>query len=193
MNPSCYTGYTAKEELIDFYQTTADLFATRDTYKILAAAGIVPKTSGTYAASAIQAALTAYHGKGVIINCKGGKFNEVWYHYNVGGSVQTGQFYPAAPVGSGSTCSGNVSYLPKTYGATPTTTAGTGTGTATTAAPTSTSTGVFSGTGTLVATTGGAVKGGLISAGTWYVSGTLANIKATVSGKYFRALALEDI
>lgn len=164
--------------MIDYLQVTVDLFKTRDTYAILAAAGITPKSSGTYATSAIQAALTAYHGYAVTLRCSSSKLKEVWYHYNARGSVVTGEFLPKAPLGS-NTCSGNISYLPKS-GTTATTTA-----TATATAPTSTATGVITGTGTWIGTSSSATKGGLISGGTWYVGGTLATYTATASGSGF--------
>jgi ribonuclease T2 len=34
LNPSCYTGYTAKEELLDFFEVTVQLFKGLDTYKV---------------------------------------------------------------------------------------------------------------------------------------------------------------
>ncbi|KAI5777180.1 ribonuclease-like protein T2 [Geopyxis carbonaria] len=183
METRCYTAYTAREELVDYLQTTVALFKTRNTYAILAAAGITPSGSKTYAASAIQAALTAAHGKAVTIGCDGSTFNEVWFHYNVRGSVQTGTFVPAAPDGTKSTCSGNVSYKVKSGTAVPT-----GTATGTTTAPTSTATGgVLTGSGYLTVATSGAsaATGCLISAGTWYVSGTCATYTAAASGSGF--------
>ncbi|TGZ85385.1 ribonuclease-like protein T2 [Ascodesmis nigricans] len=179
LETSCYTSYTAREELIDYLHATVDLFKTRNTYNILSSAGITPSSSKTYTASAIKSALQAAHGKAVTIGCKSGVFNEVWYHYNVRGSVATGEFVPAAPDGTKDTCSGSVTYRPKSGGgSTPTTTT-----TNTTPAPTSTS--VPSGSGYLNAVTSGSSKGCLISAGTWYVSGTCATYTAAASGAGF--------
>lgn len=161
--------------MIDYLHTTVDLFKTRNTYAILAAAGITPSSSTTYAATAVQAALTAYHGYAVTIRCSSGALNEVWYHYHARGSVATGEFLPAAPLGS-NTCSGNIKYLPKTSTSTPTTT---------TTASGSTPTGsIVTGTGTWPGVTGGSTKGCLIGAGTWY-SGTCATYTAAASGSGF--------
>jgi ribonuclease T2 len=176
---SCYTSYTTEEEYIDFLHATVDLFKTRDTYSILAAAGITPKSSGTYSATAIRAALEAAHGAGVTIRCSSGAIDEVWYSYYVRGSIQTGEFVAAEPVGQSDSCSGNVSYLPKSDTATTATTK------TTTTAATATATGTFSGTGYLSVTTSGAATGCLISAGTWYVGGTCATYTATTSGTGF--------
>lgn len=34
LETSCYTGYTAKQEMIDYLQKTVDLFKTLDSYKV---------------------------------------------------------------------------------------------------------------------------------------------------------------
>ncbi|KAK4150721.1 hypothetical protein C8A00DRAFT_36662 [Chaetomidium leptoderma] len=48
--------------------------------------------------------------------------DELWYYYNFQGSVQSGTFYPANPVSSGSTCpSTGIKYLPKSGSAATTT------------------------------------------------------------------------
>jgi ribonuclease T2 len=33
-NPECYSGYQSKEEMVDYFQITVDLFKTLDTYKV---------------------------------------------------------------------------------------------------------------------------------------------------------------
>jgi ribonuclease T2 len=35
LKPSCYTGYTATQEVPDFFQKTVDLFKTLDSYTVL--------------------------------------------------------------------------------------------------------------------------------------------------------------
>lgn len=97
------------------------------------------------------------------IQCASGALDEIWYSYDVKGSVVTGTFVPAAPVGQSATCATTgIKYLPKSGGS-PTTTLKT----STTAAPAPTGTGSFSGTGYLNAVYSGSVDGCLISAGTW--------------------------
>ncbi|RPB00769.1 ribonuclease T2 [Choiromyces venosus 120613-1] len=177
LNTKCYQGYSAREEMIDYFQVTVDLFKTLDSYKMLAAAGITPSSTKTYTSAAIQDALTATHGFPVTIGCKNGEFNEIWYHYNVKGSLQTGEFIPTSPDGTKSTCAtSGVKYLPKSGAATPTTTI------SGSLAPTG---GVFSGSGYLNVNTGGATKGCIISAGTWYTTGTCAKFTATPSSSGF--------
>lgn len=179
---SCYTNYQPTQEVVDFFDKTVSLFKSLPSYTWLSDAGIVPSTTATYTLSQIQSALQGKFGVPVTINCQNGEFNELWYHYEVQGSVQSGTFKAATPVGSGSTCpSSGIKYLPKgsSGGSTTTTTSATGT---TTTAPTSTSTGTPSGKGFVNVISGGSQTGCIISAGTWYTSGTCATMTATTSG-----------
>ncbi|PMD61182.1 ribonuclease M, partial [Hyaloscypha bicolor E] len=179
LNPSCYNGYTGQEEVVDFFEIAVSLFKGLDSYATLANAGIVPSTTVTYTFAQIQDALTAAHGFPATISCSGGQLDEIWYHYNVLGSVQTGEFVPTSPDGSMSNCAATgISYVPK-YLPAPTSTS-------TSSGATSTSTGTpYLGKGFLQAYTGGANKGCLISAGTWYTTGTCATYTAATSGSGF--------
>ncbi|KAL9579278.1 MAG: hypothetical protein Q9212_005201 [Teloschistes hypoglaucus] len=183
LKPSCYTGYAPQEEVVDYFQKTVDLFKTLDSYAFLSAAGIVPSTIKTYTSTEILAALAKPRGVQVSIQCKNGALDEIWYFFDVRGSVQTGTFVPAEPDGSKSSCSATgVKYLPKT-GTPPSTTMTTSTGTPPTSTPTPG--GPFSGKGTLPVTTGGTANGCIISGGTWYTTGTCAAFTATASGSGF--------
>ncbi|KAF4973856.1 hypothetical protein FZEAL_9174 [Fusarium zealandicum] len=114
LEPDCYTGYETGAEVADYVKTTVSLFKTLPTYKWLADAGIKPSTSQTYTASKIQNALEAQHGAGVTIGCDGNDLNEVWYHFNVQGSLQEGKFVAAKPDGTKSSCpSTGIQYAPK--------------------------------------------------------------------------------
>lgn len=117
--PSCYNGYTMQEEVVDYFQKAVDLFKGLDSFTVrrsrriiacwcfrsmilthlqfLANAGIVPSATATYTFDQIMAALTAAHGFPVTIQCSGGALDEIWYHYNVRGSVQTGDFVATDP------------------------------------------------------------------------------------------------
>ncbi|KAF2641272.1 ribonuclease M [Massarina eburnea CBS 473.64] len=183
LEPSCYTNHKATEEVVDFFQKTVDLFKALPSYTWLAAAGITPSTTTTYTTSQIQSALSAKRsGVTVTLGCSSSALNEIWYHYDVRGSVQSGEFVPANPDGTKSTCpSTGIKYLPKSGSG------GGGGGTTTvptsgTPAPTGTP---FSGKGYLNVNSGGSQKGCIISAGTWYTSGTCASFTATVSGSGF--------
>lgn len=184
LEPSCYTNYQPTEEVPDFFNRTVNLFKSLPTYDWLSDAGIVPSTSATYTSAQIQSALSKNRGgHQVYLGCTGGStLDEVWYFFNVEGSVQTGTFEASDLVGSSSTCpSTGIKYPPKGSGSAPTTTAATGT-----AAPTATSTGApFTGSGYLNVVTSGSQKGCIISGGTWYTSGTCATFQAAASGGKF--------
>ncbi|CEJ93907.1 Putative Ribonuclease Trv [[Torrubiella] hemipterigena] len=113
LEPSCYSNYQTTQEAADFFTRTVGLFKTVPTYSWLAAAGITPSTSKTYSLSTIQDVLTKKHGAAVTLKCKNKVINEVWYHYNVRGSLQTGQFVAAAPDGVKGNCPSTVQYKPK--------------------------------------------------------------------------------
>lgn len=201
LEPGCYTNYAPQEEVVDYFQKTVDLFKTLDSYASLSAAGIVPSTTQTYTSAEINAALAKSRGVQVTIQCSNSALNEIWYFYDVRGSVQTGTFVPTNPGrvipdvaylspslfftdGSKSNCPATgIKYLPKGSGST---TPSTTLSTATTAPPSPTSSPTpgnpFSGKGTLPVTTGGTVDGCIISGGTWYTTGTCASFTATASG-----------
>lgn len=186
LDPNCYTSYQPTEEVPDFFDRTVSLFKSVPSYQWLSAAGIVPSSSATYTTAAIQAALSKNRGgHQVYLGCSGSTLSEIWYFFNVAGSVQTGTFSPSDLVGSKSTCpSTGIKYLPKSGGSSPTTTAKVSTTAGATPAPTPTG-GSFSGSGTLNVVTGGSKTGCIISAGTWYTSGTCATFTAATSGSGF--------
>ncbi|KAK0102031.1 ribonuclease T2-like [Cadophora gregata f. sp. sojae] len=167
----CYDGHKGQEEVVDYFEVAVELFDGLKTFEVLAAAGIIPSTTTTYTLAAIQSALTAAHGFPVTLGCSGTRFEEIWYHYNVLGSVPTGSFIPTSPDGAKSDCpETGIRYVPKYLPASPTTSV----------PPGSTPTGTpYVGKGFLQAYTSGANKGCLISAGTWYTTGTCATYTAS--------------
>lgn len=117
LNPGCYgEGYEAGDEVVDFFTQAVALFQKLDTYKALAAAGIVPSTTATYSKTDIQKALTAITGHEVILGCRGNALNQAWYSFNVKGSLQGGEFMASEPVGKmgrGGCPERGIRYLPK--------------------------------------------------------------------------------
>ncbi|KEY73098.1 hypothetical protein S7711_10106 [Stachybotrys chartarum IBT 7711] len=172
LEPACYPGYAPGDEVVDYFKRTVRLHRTLPSYAWLAEAGIVPSPSATYTRDQIQAVLSARHGHDVIINCnRRGELTELWYHYNIRGSVQTGEYIPVPPVGSPSTCPATgIRYLPKYATPSPTTTTRTS---STTAGPAPTyPPGILTGRGYFYVDTNATATGGfLISRGTWYRSG----------------------
>ena len=179
LEPECYTDHKATEEVVDYFQKAVDLFKQLPSYEWLKAAGIEPSTDKTWTSTQIQSALAAKRpGVDVTLGCKSSALNEIWYHYDVRGSLQTGEFVPSDPDGTKSTCpQTGIRYLPKNGGSTPTGT----TSTVGSPAPTSTSAPgtPFSGRGTLNVLVNGSNKGCIISKGTWYTTGTCATFTAT--------------
>jgi ribonuclease T2 len=179
LEPECYSDHKATEEVVDYFQKAVDLFKGLPSYEWLKAADIVPSKSQTYTFAAIQKALAANRpGVEVTLGCKSGALNEIWYHYDVRGSLQTGEFVPSDPDGTKSTCpKTGIRYLPKNAGSNPprtTTTVG-GPAPTSTAAPGT----PFRGRGHLNVLVDGVKKGCIISKGTWYATGTCATFTAT--------------
>ncbi|KAI3333322.1 ribonuclease T2-like protein [Ustulina deusta] len=185
LDPDCYSSYTTGQEAADYFQVVVDLFKTLDTYSALSAAGITPSSTTTYTSSQIQAALLKVTGKAAVISCSSSELYQVYYGFFVDGPLANADFVPSTIVGQSSNCpSSGIKYLPKSgSGTTPTST--TKTATQTTTSATSTATGTFSGTGYLNAYYSGSQDGCLISAGTWYTTGTCATYTATASGSGF--------
>ena len=185
LNPECYADYKTGVDAVDFFDKTVELFKSLPSYEWLTAAGITPSTSATYTLDQIQSALSSKHGADVVINCDGSNLNELWYQYNVQGSIQSGKFVASAPVGSGSTCpKTGIKWIPKSGGGgtNPPNTTTTGTG----SPPTGTPGGSPSGKGTLKVKSGSSTAGFIISSGKWYNGGgTAAGFTATPSGSSF--------
>lgn len=123
------------------------------------------------------------------MHCRQGSLSEIWYHFNIAGSLQTGRFV-SAPPGSMDYCSHlsqkstnipvdgqtsncprrGIRYPPKRSAPKPTKT--------TTRGSEPTQTGVpFSGKGNLMVSTLNQQRGCIISYGTWYASGTCATFR----------------
>lgn len=98
LEPDCYTGYMPQEEVVDFFNTVVTLFKTLPSYTWLSNAGIVPSSTTTYTSADILAALQTPRGVTAVIQCENtNELDEIWYFYDVQGSVQTGTFIPTDP------------------------------------------------------------------------------------------------
>ncbi|KAL7782873.1 ribonuclease T2 [Trichoderma afarasin] len=183
LEPRCYPNYQPTQEVGDYFRRAVTLFQTLPSYDWLAAAGILPSSTTTYTLAAIQDALTSHFGHNVIINCnKNGELDELWYQYNVRGSVQSGVFVPVDPVGAPSTCpKTGIKYLPKYSTPTSTTTTKSATSTSTSTTRPTIPAGVLSGKAYIYVDTPSTTSPGfLISKGAWYRGGgTPATYTAT--------------
>ena len=98
LKTSCYTNYTPQQEVLDFFNKVVALFKTLPTYTWLSNAGIVPSATATYTSAAILAALEAPRGVTAVISCANtNQLDQVFYFYDVTGSVQSGTFVPTNP------------------------------------------------------------------------------------------------
>jgi ribonuclease T2 len=182
LDTKCYIDYRAQQEVVDYFNATVALFKTLPTYETLEAAGVLPSDSRTWTEEEIQAPLKRMHGTAVTLRCRGKVLNEVWYHFSVRGSIQTGEFVAAGPDGAKSSCPGTgIRYLPKNSPErrSSTTTEPTRSQPVT-SIPSPTSTGApFTGKGSLQIYVKGerGIQGCLISEGTWYMSGTCAGFR----------------
>ncbi|CZR60563.1 related to Ribonuclease Trv [Phialocephala subalpina] len=114
LDPSCYTDYTTGAEAVDFFVKVVSLFQGLPTYTWLANAGITPSDSQTYSLSDMQSALESAFGAPVILLCQDTNVvYEIYYAYNVQGSVQDGTFVPTSNVGTTSNCPATVQYPTK--------------------------------------------------------------------------------
>ncbi|KAH9879773.1 hypothetical protein J1614_001796 [Plenodomus biglobosus] len=186
LEPHCYPNHRPTEEVVAYFQKAVALFQTLPSYEWLADAGITPSTTATYTMSQIQAAIQQHRpGVPVTLRCRAHALNEIWYHFDVRGSLQTGVFVPAHPDGMKSSCPEyGIKYLPKhalaqppprpTVTTVPTTTANN-------PAPTATSVPgpPFSGRGFLQVEVEGHNAGCVISKGLWFASGTCATFAAS--------------
>lgn len=65
--------------------------------QFLEKANIVPSYDRTYSLADIEDALKEGHGADVTVRCHYQSLNEIWYHFNVAGRLQTGEFVPTSP------------------------------------------------------------------------------------------------
>jgi ribonuclease T2 len=110
LEPDCYEDYDPTEEAVAYFERTVALFKTLPTYEWLEEEGIIPSDTETYSLESIQSTLKEKHGAEVTIGCKGQTLNEVWYHYNVQGSLQEGDFVAVGPDGTKGSCPDQVKY-----------------------------------------------------------------------------------
>lgn len=116
LKPSCYEDYTKGEDVVDYFTRAVSLFEKLPTYEWLAEANITPDDDGLYSYEAIKSTLAKRHGEEVTVRCRGNVIDEVWYHFNVKGSLQDGEFVAAEPDGVKGKCPAQVHYKAKRAG-----------------------------------------------------------------------------
>ena len=167
LNPSCYSNYKQNENVYDYYSLVYQLFQKLPTYQWLVSAGIKPSTTATYTLSQIQSALKSKFGAEVYIACDSNNaINEVWYFYNIKGSILQQNYLPIDTVSKTNCPSSGIKFPPKgNSGANTLTTKTTGTTTSGSGSTSVPATSYINLTGK---------SGCLISNGKYYTSGTCA-------------------
>ncbi|KAH6626485.1 ribonuclease T2-like protein [Chaetomium sp. MPI-SDFR-AT-0129] len=121
--PSCFSHKDLKkhQDLLTFFDVSAQYFKSLPTYDWLAAADITPSNTTSYTLADIQSTLASHHdGEVPYLGCSGKRYNEteagkgsldngftalteVWYYYHVYGPVQAGKGKPVgADINGGS-------------------------------------------------------------------------------------------
>ena len=114
LNPSCYSNYKQNENVYDYYSLVYQLFQKLPTYQWLVSAGIKPSTTATYTLSQIQSALKSKFGAEVYIACDSNNaINEVWYFYNIKGSILQQNYLPIDTVSKTNCPSSGIKFPPK--------------------------------------------------------------------------------
>ncbi|ODH14019.1 hypothetical protein ACO22_06729 [Paracoccidioides brasiliensis] len=183
LEPKCYPDYVPQQEVVSYFQKTVNLFLGLPSYDILSAAGIHPSDTETYELDAIEKALKTVHGVDVVVRCRNGALNELFYHYNIAGPFESGRFVPAAPVGGSSNCpKQGIRYKPKKS---PSRTIPLPTGVPPIGIP-------FVGKGNLMVKYSGRQHGCIISRGYWFVSGTCATFRTLPASEGSYSFFLES-
>ena len=97
LEPKCYADYQEAEEVVDYFAKAVEIFQRLPTHDWLKDADIVPSSEKRYTLEEINEALTAPRGVSPVIVCQGHELREVWYHFNVRGSLQLGEFVASEP------------------------------------------------------------------------------------------------
>ena len=174
LDPKCYTGFAPQSDVVDYFRTAVAVFKQLPSHQWLLEADITPGDK-TYDLTDIQDALQARHGQPVTLRCRNGQLQEIWYHFDVQGSIQEGTFIATPPDGTKGNCPRRgIKYLPKSSSVNPRPTTTRHDGTPEPTQPGSS----FSGRGHLMVNIDGHNKGCIISDGTWYLKGTCATFQA---------------
>lgn len=112
---SCYTGdYKPKQNVVDFFKKSVELFEELPTYQWLADNGIVPSNEQTYTKKQIEDTLTARFGQPVFIKCNRYQaIQEVWYFHHLRGSIIGGDYQPIPALLESQCPEEGIKFIPK--------------------------------------------------------------------------------
>ncbi|KAK9454486.1 ribonuclease T2-like protein [Dipodascopsis uninucleata] len=170
LEPKCYGSYdNSSQAIVEYFSRAVQLNSELDTFEALASAGISPNWERSWSKIQILEALgeSLADGHNVTLGCtRGNVLNEVWYHFNVQGRTQDGEFIPTDPDGFKGSCpETGIKYLPKVYKGVP----------HKPSQPPKYPWKPFTGHGHILVDDG--TEGCLISQGDWYASGTCATFR----------------
>lgn len=114
VSPSCYSGGAANENVGDFFKRVVSLWETLPSYEWLSDAGITPSEDKTWTVAEFANALESHtDNKKVYLGCDhNNAINQIWYFFNLRGSVADGEFNHIDTI-STSSCTNGFKYLPK--------------------------------------------------------------------------------
>ncbi|EPQ52027.1 ribonuclease T2 [Gloeophyllum trabeum ATCC 11539] len=92
LEPACFADYQTAMEVVPYFSTVVGLFKQLDTYNALAAAGITPSDTDTYALADLQSAVEKATGFVPDFTCTDSTLSTVMYYLNAEGPLQDGQF-----------------------------------------------------------------------------------------------------
>lgn len=116
VNPECYKKNAAQYQYVgDYFETAVTLWKNLPTFQFLANAGIAPSETKSWSIDAFQSAIKDCFGYEVYLGCDDNNaLDEVWYFFQLEGSVAKGTFVPIDTV-SESTCKDGFYWYPKGY------------------------------------------------------------------------------
>ncbi|KAF9507049.1 hypothetical protein BS47DRAFT_1304524 [Hydnum rufescens UP504] len=114
LKPSCFSPYTTGQEVVDYFNTLVNLFKTLPTYTWLSNAGILPNSQTTHTLTQLTSALSSASGGFTpALYCSSGALDQIYWYFNLKGSMVDGQFVPISAPTPGSCPSQGIKYLPK--------------------------------------------------------------------------------
>ncbi|KAF9074958.1 RNase Irp1 [Rhodocollybia butyracea] len=108
------SGSPQGAEAVAFFEQVVTIFQTLPTYTWLTNQGITPDSSTTHTYTALTDALQAEAGVIPALQCDGSDLSEVYWYFNLRGSIIDGEFEPIDAPSKGSCSSSGIKWLPKT-------------------------------------------------------------------------------
>lgn len=117
LRPGCYGyEYEGRENAIDYFKITLNLYHKLPTFEWLKNAGITPSDERTYDKEDILRALSGKFGYNPRISCDANNaLNEVWYFFYVEGSLRNQKFKGTDSINDSNCPNNGIKFLPKRF------------------------------------------------------------------------------